>query len=348
MPSAHAQFNDYRVYDSLTEVAGSQTGTQNVTGNTAFVSGIGLARNKGASAATGAAAHSARFGGDIASSPVVADLGNGTLSTSIVIDDVGLKIDTSTGIKSTPFSAFKLTGMRFLLTNENSTSIIVTPHLRIYNEDGVQGGNGGFPGTLLGSYDLANVTLDGKGSDYASVKQVDVPGSAFTSTPITIAGSQFGTTGFDADSTTVSKRIWVGLFLTASSANTTTTELGNVGTVNYDTDMALDGTKIYFDRDGHTGRGGSDDQFYGDNITDPSLSNEGPRANGSYNQANAQDIIGSGIFTVHDLDITVRPDAALSYFINGSVVIFPEPGTFGLLAVGAIPVLGLVRRRLKK
>jgi hypothetical protein len=348
-PASAQVIHNQTNYNSLTAIAGTNASTTDVTANIIANTGHDLDPNKNA---TGKAAYAFRFGVDATTEGAtdvpgsVADLsgvgGGNTLSTVIVADDLQLQVNT-TSQGSGPFGKFRMTGLRFLVSNANASSLTVTAHLRVFDDNATIGSNGGFAGTLLQSYDIGGVTLNGNGGGYASATQVSVPSSSFTTSPLNLDFSQFQ----KQSSGHYRTRLWVGLFFTADSTTVTATQLANVGGVIYDpNESTYTPTTDYSVDPG--GIGTSDDQFYGDDINRPSV--VGPTENFNTTthkpyDKNFNQFQDTSIYTTGSLDNGGNgPEANMTWFIDGDIVV-PEPGTFALLAVGGFPNVGLIRLR---
>jgi hypothetical protein len=349
--------NNQTNYNSLTAIAGSDPAATDVTANIIANTGHDLDPNKNA---TGKAAYAYRFGADATTEGApkndppgsVANLsgvgGGNTLSTIIVADDLQLQVNT-TSVGNAKFNHVAINDLRFLVSNHNASALTVDAHIRIFDDDTTVGGNGGFPGTLLKSYDIGSISLNGNGGGYASATQVSVPSSSFGSDPFDIGFNQFNKVSNGHYRT----RLWVGLFFTADAGTVTTTELANVGGVIYDPNAGPNDLTSYtpttdFSVDG-IGIGTSDDQFDGDDIDRPTQ--VGPTAN--YNTGthkgyddNFTAFAFTSLFTAASLDNSGHgPEANLTWLFGGNVVLTPEPGSFGLLAIGGLPIVALIRRR---
>jgi len=340
-------------YNSLTAPAGSNASATDVTATILSNTGHDLNPNKNA---TDAAAYAYSFGIQGTTDQTVANLnsvgGGNTLSTIIIADDLTFAVDTSSqGNKA--FSHYSLDNFRFLISNENSSSLTVNAHVLIFNDDFVndgrygtpaQIGDGGFPGTLMASYDINNIELAGKGANYASATQVNVPSSSVAASPLDIDFDQFDI----ASPGHYTKRIWAGIFFTADAGTVTASQLANVGSIIFDPKAgpglgAPDYTPVtQFDV------GTSADQFAADDIDG---SHVGPTAN--YNTTthkpydkNFDQLMYTSLIQSYSLDNSNNgPEANFAWLLGGNIFVIPEPGTIAFLALGGFPLFGLIRRR---
>ncbi|MDX1932180.1 MAG: PEP-CTERM sorting domain-containing protein [Capsulimonadales bacterium] len=334
---AQAVIRNQTTYNSLTAIAGNNPNQSDVTGNILTLTGHGVEPLKNVQ--TGPAAYAFRFGSDGTTDGSVdpalgtANVGNNTLSTILIADDLWLQADT-TGLGSARLASVNLTGMQFLLSNANAEAITVNAHVRLYDTLAT-----GFAGDLVGSYDLGAVTLNGNGGGYASVTQLSVPSSSFALDPVSLAGSTFDRVSAGR----YEKRIWAGLFFTADATTTTTTQLSNIGSVVFDPNTAVLSENVsskgtFFD----VGR--SNDQIVGDDI---SGANNGPQVNFSYTQ-DFDELFYTSLFKTWSLDTNNQgqgPEANFAWLFRADIVITPEPGTVSLLILGALPAAILIRRR---
>jgi len=341
-------------YNSLTAPAGDNGNvTTDVTANILTNTGHDLNPNKNA---TDAAAYAYSFGVQATTDQTVANLnsvgGGNTWSTVIVADDLTMQVDT-TSKGGGAFGHFSLDQFRFLVTNENSSAITVTAHVRIFDDNFVndgrygfpsQTGDGGFPGTLLASYDIGNVQLAGKGSNYASVTQVSVPSASIDAHPLDFGFDQFN----QSSAGHYNKRFWAGLFFTANGANVSASQLANIGSVIFDPKAGPGAGAPDYTPTTQFEVGTSSDQFAADDIDG---SHVGPTANydiphqKAYNK-NFDQLLYTSLIQSYSLDNNNNgPEANFSWLLGGNIFILPEPGTIAFLALGGLPLFGLIRRR---